>query len=413
MINIVHIQFSVESGGRAAYRIQQIMDSSNSGTQSHILSLMQSQKKIGGIFYMNAWARKKARIDNKLQAFLTRNVQYKYGSFSFPLLGNNVAKLKVVKQADIIYIHWALNGFLNFKSFEKIAQLNKPVIIFMHDMWPVTGGCHHSFNCDKYKTTGCSSCYMFNTAQKNDLAAREFTKKLNLYNRFSNLHFVAPSKWLLNCAKQSLLTAKKPLHYIPNILDDTFYKPADKNKARQLLNISTEETVISFGAISVSSPYKGWAYLQKALELLKERKPDNNISVLIFGSVYNKEVADAIPFKTKFMGYLDDESITATVYNAADVFVAPSLAEAFGYVVMEALCCGTPVVGFEVGGIPDLILHKQNGYLSNYKDAEDLANGIEYCLVNKTKGYLPAELATAKTLEKHLELINSFAPNNK
>ena len=243
MINVVHIQFSAESGGRAALRIQQSME--HTGTSSKILSLMPSRRKAGSFVFMNKWARIKARIDNKLQALLTRKVQQQYGSFSYPLLGSNVAKLPALKNADVIYIHWALNGFLNFNSIKKIAQLNKPVIIFLHDMWTVTGGCHHSFSCDKYKTTGCSSCYMFETSKKNYLAAKEFSKKLKLYTRFNNLHFVSPSKWLFDCAKQSLLTKSKPVYYIPNILDDTFYKPIEKNKAREKNYLLFNKFIIS------------------------------------------------------------------------------------------------------------------------------------------------------------------------
>ena len=175
------------------------------------------------------------------------------------------------------------------------------------------------------------------------------------------------------------------------------------------MNIDSNETVIAFGAITVDSPYKGWAYLQKALALLMQTSPAANISVLIFGSGYRKEIADAIPFNVRFMGYLKDEYSTALVYNAADVFIAPSLAEAFGYVVMEALSCGTPVVGFDVGGIPDMVKHKENGYLARYKDAEDLAEGVRYCINNGVKGYLPPEIEPERTVRKHLELIEQVS----
>ncbi|HNU87991.1 MAG TPA: glycosyltransferase, partial [Ferruginibacter sp.] len=215
--------------------------------------------------------------------------------------------------------------------------------------------------------------------------------------------------WLYNCAKESLLTKDKPAFYIPNLLDKNIFKPTDKKTARQILNIDNNETVIAFGAITVDSPYKGWAYLQKALALLMQASPAENISVLIFGSSYKKEIADAIPFPVKFMGYLKDEYSTALVYNAADVFIAPSLAEAFGYVVMEALSCGTPVVGFDVGGIPDMVKHKENGYLAKYKDAEDLAEGIRYCISSGVKGYLPADIEPELTLKKHLELIDQVS----
>ena len=132
------------------------------------------------------------------------------------------------------------------------------------------------------------------------------------------------------------------------------------------------------------------------------------VSVLIFGSGYNKHIEDAIPFKTKFVGYLRDEYSVSLVYNAADVFIAPSLAETLSYVTMEALRCGTPVVGFNIGGIPDLINHKVNGYLANYRDSEDLANGIKFCIENKLKGKMPPGFETGEIVKKHLELMNSI-----
>ena len=406
MTKVVHIQYSMESAGRAALRLQKAF--SNVNVESGIVSLQNSMQAVPDIKYLGIRARLICRIEDKIQAYLTRKVIKQMGSFSYPVLGTNVAKFEEVKNADIIYIHWALKGLLNFRSIKQIARLNKPVIIFLHDMWNITGGCHHSFTCEKYKTEGCNNCPMFPGDKKNDLSAKEFKKKLRLYSKYDNLYFVSPSWWLYTCAKESLLTKDKPVFYIPNILDNTIFKPADKTTAKQILNIDAGETVIAFGAITVNSPYKGWAYLQKALELLSQDDSLKNISVLIFGTEYNKEIADSIAFKTRFMGYLKDEYSTALVYNAADVFIAPSLAEAFGYVVMEALSCGTPVVGFDVGGIPDMISHKENGYLAKYKDAKDVCNGIKFCLQNKIKGYLLPAIEPAETIKKHLALFDQI-----
>ncbi len=411
MIKVVHIQYSVESGGRAALRLQKAFAKVN--VMSNIISLIPSSYTIDNIKYMGIGKKIKSKIDNKIQGWLTRKVIRKMGAFSYPLLGTNVANIDEIKNADFIYIHWALNGFLNFKSVAQIASLNKPVVIFLHDMWNITGGCHHSFACDKYKTSGCNNCPMLSNGSNNDLSAKEFKKKIKLYSNFKNLYFISPSQWLYNCAKESLLTKDKPIFYIPNILDNSLFKPIDKKIAKQILNINENETVIAFGAIAVDSPYKGWSYLQKALEILKQDEKYSDLTVLIFGDAYNKTIADAIPFKTKFMGYLKDEYSTALIYNAVNVFIAPSLAEAFGYVIMEAQSCGTPVVGFNVGGIPDIISHKENGYLAKYKDAEDLAVGIKYCLQNEVKGKLLPHLIPSLTIQKHLDLFETITPLNK
>lgn len=397
----------MESAGRAALRLQKAFTSVD--VESGIVSLQHSIQGGAGVKYLGAWARIVSRIEDKIQAYLIRKIDKRLGSFSYPVLGNNLAKLEQVKNADVIYIHWALKGMMNLRSMERLARLNKPVVIFLHDMWNITGGCHHSFSCEKYKTEGCNNCPMFPADKKNDLSAKEFRKKMRLYSKYNNLFFVSPSKWLYDCAKESLLTKNKPIFYIPNILDKTLFKPADKTVARQILNVDTGETVIAFGAITVNSPYKGWTYLQKALELLSKDNSLKNISVLIFGSAYNKEIANAIPFKTRFMGYLLDEYSTSLVYNASDVFIAPSLAEAFGYVVMEALSCGTPVVGFNVGGIPDMIRHKENGYLAKYKDADDVSEGIKFCLKNKIQGYLLPEIEPTLTVKRHVEMLDQLA----
>ncbi len=404
MTKVVQIQYYLGASARSALMLHNAFSRVN--LESYIISLQPGLQQNPNIRYLGKIPRLISRIDDKIQAYLTRKSIKQLGAFSYPVLGTNVAKLTEVKNADIIYIHWALKGLLNFRSIEQIARLNKPVIIFMHDMWNITGGCHHSFDCEKYKTEGCNDCPMFPEANKNDLSAKEFKKKMKIYSKYTNLYFVSPSQWLYNCTKKSLLTKDKPVFCIPNIIDTSLFKPASKTTARQILNIDLNEKVIAFGAVTVDSPYKGWAYLQKALELLQADGINKNISVLIFGSSYNKEIAEAIPFKAKFMGYLKDDHSISLVYNAADVFVVPSLADNLPTTILESLSCGTPVVGFNIGGIPDMISHKENGYLAKYKDAEDVCNGIKFCLQKEIKGYILPNFEPAIVVKKHLELFD-------
>lgn len=401
MTKIVQIQNSSGSAGSAALRLQKAFINVN--IQSDIVSLQVDSPAIEHVKYLNKIGRLIAHIDNKLQSIITKRIPKQFGLFSYPLLGNNISHIAEIKNADIIYIHWIQYGLLSLKNIKQIAALNKPTIIFMHDMWSITGGCHYSFDCKNY-ITGCANCQMFSNAKISGFPSREFKKKLKLYSAYENLYFVSPSKWLYNCAKESLLTIKKPVYYIPNVLDNTVFKPFDKKIARQMLNIGVNEKVIAFGAVSIGSPYKGWSYLQKAMEILIQQNDIENISVLVFGSGYNKQTADAIPFKTKFMGYLYDEYSTSLVYNAADVVVTPSLADNQPTLVQESLCCGTPVVGFDVGGIPDMIRHRENGYLAKYKDAADLAEGIKFCLTSIVKASMLPEFMPAITINKHLEL---------
>lgn len=401
MLKIVQLQYSTVSGGSSALRLQKAFI--KAGISSSIISLQPDKHPLENITYLGKKERIIARADCRIELILTRKSDKDYGLFSVPVLGNDVSGMKEVREADIIYIHWVQYGFLNLADIEKIANLKKPVIFIMHDMWSITGGCHYSFNCENY-VTGCKVCPVFSERPSSGLAAMGVAKKLELYSRHNNLFFVSPSKWLYNCAKESITTKNKPVFYIPNALDVSVYKPLDKNTAKHILNISTDESVIAFGAVSINSKRKGWLYLQNALEILKRDVDSQKITILIFGSNYNKEIADAIPFKTRFMGYLSDEYSTALAYNASDVFIVPSLADNQPTTVQESLSCGTAVVGFNIGGIPDMIRHKENGYLAEYKNAEDIANGIRYCIQNKVRGKMLPDFHPDKVIKKHVEL---------
>ena len=408
MHKVLHLQTHLPSSGNAAFRLHEAF--LQSGIDSSMLSLSCEKETNKQISSLGEKAKIVSIINDRLQAYITGKTVKEFGAFSFPVLGTDISHKEQLENADIIYIHWAIGGFLSLKNIEQLIRLDKPVIFFMHDMWTFTGGCHYSFSCEKYKQ-GCGNCQLFPHTTGKDLSARQFNKKAKLYSRYKNLYFVSPSKWLYTCARQSALVKNKPVFHIPNVIDKMLFRPFDKKAARQILNIDTSSTVICFGAISVNSVYKGWEYLRKALELLDRSKSVGKITALIFGSAYDKQLADSIPFPAKFMGRLKDDYSTALVYNAADVFLAPSLADNLPTTVMESLCCGTPVVGFDIGGIPDMVIHKQNGYLSKYKDAEDLAGGIKYCIENGIKGYLPPDFDTSAIIDKHLELYEYIKRN--
>ena len=408
MTKIVQVQYSIESAGRAALRLHKAF--LETGIDSSILSLKYTDLNDERITHLRGRANKIAEWDQKLQARIRKNLKPERGLYSYPILGTDISQKPQIQSADVIILHWVLFGFLNISDIEQIIKLGKPVVFFMHDMWAITGGCHYSFDCDKYKTQ-CYDCPMFIKQTSKDWALAEFKKKSKLFSSYNNVYFVSPSTWLSDCIKQSALTKDKPVFHIPNVLDRTIFKPFEKKIAKQILNIDPEETVIAFGAVTVNSSYKGWEYLKQALELLKNEPGERKISVLIFGSSYSKQIAESVPFKTKFMGSLKDEYSTALVYNAADVFIAPSLADNLPYTIFESLSCGTPVVAFNTGGIPDMVQHKLNGYLARYKDASDIVEGINFVLSNNIQGHLSSTFDTINTIKKHQELFDRITSN--
>ncbi|MRI02605.1 glycosyltransferase [Kriegella sp. EG-1] len=405
MINVVHIQTHLPSAGNAAFRLHRELI--ERGVKSNMLSLSSDVSESSTIQHLRKRAEVVSILNQKIESRLTRNSIEKFGLFSYPLLGNNITKHEFVENADILYIHWAIGGFLNFNNFHQLAKLNKPIIIFMHDMWNITGGCHYSFTCENF-LKDCSNCQVFFENKQKKLAIKEFNKKKKFYDAYDNLHFIAPSKWLYELAKKSMLLKNKPVHYIPNIIGKEPFKPLDKKVTRKLLNLNEDDTIIAFGAASPNSPYKGWKYLKEALDILSIKLKDKPITVIIFGSEHNAEIADAIPFKTIFFGRLNDNYSTALIYNSANVFVAPSVAETFGLVILEALRCGTPVAAFNTGGIPDIIEHKQNGYLAEYRNANDLAEGISFCLQKNLEGFAPKKFDSQPIITSHLNIFDQL-----
>jgi glycosyltransferase involved in cell wall biosynthesis len=402
VIKVVHLQIASESTGRAPLRLHRAF--LQSGINSLMVTLRRSINDDEKIKQKKFWPKVLAWLDQSIQSYLNRNNRKEFGVFSYPVFGSDVSEMPAIKNAELIYIHWALGGFLNFESINKIAKLGKPVIFFMHDMWNITGGCHHSFTCQKY-TEHCYNCQMLVPDKKKDRSYREFEKKLQLYSQFNNLYFIAPSKWLYNCAREATLTQSKPIYYIPNIIDHSLFKPFEKSVAKNILNIKVSDIVIAFGSASLNSPYKGWSYLKEALDILsKDENFKHEITVLIFGNGNNKAITEAIPFKIKLMGFLRDEYSTMLSYNAADVFIAPSVADNLPTTVLESLACGTPVIGFNVGGIPDMIRDRQNGYLAKYKDAYSIYEGIKFCIQNNLKGFTPREFDEDTILKKHIDL---------
>ncbi|NUU95816.1 glycosyl transferase family 1 [Marinitoga sp. 1135] len=353
-------------------------------------------------------------IYSKIRSLKEKIILYKYRNrknkiiFSTGRYGIDISKHPSVLEADVIHLHWINSNYISLKVLRKLAKLEKKMVWTLHDSWAFTGGCHVRYGCTNYMNK-CGNCLMLDSNKKNDLSRKIFNEKIKVYRSFKDLTIITPSNWLGNEVKKSYLLKKYPLKIIPNILDDRIFKPLDKEYSRYILNLDSNKNkkYILFGAISATeTPYKGWEYLKKALEILKkEKRLIQNIELLVFGASYSKDIEN-LPFKTRFMGKIHDEYTLSLLYNAADVFVGPSLEEAFGQTFNEAIFCGTPAVGFENTGVEDIIEHKKNGYLAKYKNSKDLADGVLYCLNNLKNVKLKNERLKRNNILK--EIINVY-----
>ncbi|GHV49165.1 hypothetical protein FACS1894181_07360 [Bacteroidia bacterium] len=169
------------------------------------------------------------------------------------------------------------------------------------------------------------------------------------------------------------------LSVIPNMIDITAFSPTDKQAARKQFSFPLEKKIVLMGAAKLNDPIKGFRYLKDALSLLKEDMKD--IYLVLFGKIKDApSFLPDIPVEYTFMNLLSDTSIISQLYNAADVTVVPSYYETFGQTLIESMACGCPVVSFNNSGQTDIIDHKVNGYLAEYKNTKDLANGILWVL---------------------------------
>lgn len=308
--------------------------------------------------------------------------------------GVDVSNHPLVKEADIIHLHWVNQGFLSLKDIKALTKLDKPIVWTMHDMWPCTAICHHARDCEKFQTR-CEACFFLNSKDK-DLSTFVFDKKQAIY-KDANMTFVGCSQWLANRARQSRLLQNKTVLSIPNPIDMNIYHPMDQGQARQSLGLPLGKRLLLFGALNVTDKRKGIDYLIAALQEIKNQ----DIELVVFGLV-KEDIRNLFPVPIHPMGYLSDESKIVELYNAVDVFITSSLEENLPNTIMESMACGTPCVGFEIGGIPEMIDHKINGYVANYMDANDLANGIQWILNNPNPQTL-SDACVKKVQESYTE----------
>jgi glycosyltransferase involved in cell wall biosynthesis len=290
-------------------------------------------------------------------------------SFTPDIISRKVDEL----HPDIVHLHWTCAGFVNINTLKKIK---KPIIWTLHDSWPFTGGCHIPLDCKRY-VESCGKCPALGSDSEFDLSRLIFRRKVKAWQGI-DITVVTPSNWLAKCAKESSLFKKLRIEVIPNGLDLSCIQLIDKKVACSFFGLSSAKKYILFGAVgSTSDRNKGFQYLKPALSSLAEAGFANDYEVIVFGSMDPIDVPE-FGLKSHYLGFFHDEVSLNLLYCAADVFVAPSLQENLPNTIMESMACGTPCVAFDVGGVSDLIDHKQNGYLAKPCDAVSLAEGIAW-----------------------------------
>ena len=369
-MKVLHINSSDGSGGAAiaAYRLHQGLISQ--GIDSRLLV---GSSQLGGD--------RTAVIprQRKLEMLIGR-LTWNLGFNDFNCINSfNIPEHHFCQEADILNFHNLHGGYFNYLALPKITE-KKSAIFTLHDMWSFTGHCIYSDDCDRWQT-GCGKCPYPDTypSIRRDSTHLEWLLKRKTYAN-SNLVIVTLSKWLTDLAQKSILNTL-PIHHIPNGIDTETYQPLDPDLCRYVLNVPTGKKVLMFGAQSLSDPRKGGDLLIQALKRLPESLKADTV-LLTFGGG-NIKSSDVLGMKIIDLGYIGSDRLKIIAYSAADLFIFPTRADNLPLVLQESMACGTPMVSFEIGGVPDLVRPIISGYLAKPEDAKDMADGIVQLLEDK------------------------------
>jgi len=421
-LKVVHLNTYDGNGGagRACLRLNDALNAN--GVQSEVLAYYKfGQNPKIETFTKGPFAKVMAIFNIMAERYLAKLfVKAVKTPFSLQWFGKSILKHPSLKAADIIHLHWVNHGFLTPKFLAQLDELEKPIVWTFHDSNAFTGGCHVRYSCEHFHQQ-CGNCPVLRFEGENDISHKNWLRKQKAYSQL-NFHVVAPSRWMAASVKQSSLLGLRKTTVIPNTIEIDVFKPYVKAEAKKILQIPADHFVLMSGFMpSKNDKHKGAQYLIDALNELAARPeiPNNKIELVIFGNKDEKNMP-SFPFKTTFLGTINKDDHLAKCYAAADAFITPSLEDNLPNTVMESLACATPVIAFTTGGIPDMVKHLENGYLAKYKNASDLADGIEWLFLHEDKesvqkearrtilSYFAPTVIAATHEELYLELLNAM-----
>ena len=403
-MRVLIINTSERMGG-AAVAASRLMESlKNNGIKAKMLVRDKQTDQISVVGLKRSWLQVWKFMWERIVIWSANRFQ-RYHLFDVDIAntGTDITSLPEFRQADVIHLHWINQGMLSLKDIRKILTSGKPVVWTMHDMWPFTGICHYAGDCDKYATQ-CHNCPQLYKGSRKDIAYRTFQKKKKLFEG-AQITFVACSRWLESLAKKSDLIKGQTITNIPNAINTNLFKPRDKKQAREKCHLPQDKKLLLFGSVKITDKRKGIDYLVSACKQIASSYPDfsKELGVVVFGN-QAEQYTSLFPFPIYPMNYVSNEKELVDIYNAVDLYVTPSLQDNLPNTIVEAMACGIPCIGFNVGGIPQMIDHLHNGYVARYKSSEDFANGIHWILTDPEYDELSAQ-ACRKVLGNYSESI--------
>lgn len=285
-----------------------------------------------------------------------------------------------IKEADIIVLNWVNQGMMSLKDVERLHKAGKKIVWTMHDMWNITGACHHAYECTGYMSE-CGFCpYVKGGRSANDISYATWKRKLKLYKKVP-IHFVAVSNWLHDRCRESLLMRGMDINVIPNAFPTKSYS-IHPTVALDSMGFDYKRRIILMGAARLDDPIKGLDYAIDALNILYDSRrdiADDSIAVF-FGDIRNPNAFSRLKFPYCHIGMIQDKKRLSQLYATSRVVLSTSLYETLPGTLIEGMAAGCVPVSFGRGGQEDIYDHLITGYMADYKSAQSIADGITWAL---------------------------------
>lgn len=378
---VVLVNLSDSRGGAAVVTYRLLKALRREGVDARML-VFDKISPDGEVFEVKSRLRKTAAfVFERLRLFpslgFKRDNIFKVSTGDFAV---NIHRHPLVKEADIVCLNWFNQGMLGLKGIRKLHRAGKKIVWTLHDMWAMTGICHHAYECKRYHEE-CGYCqFLADGGSPNDLSHRMWKKKNLLYGE-TPVHFVTVSRWLEKCAMNSSLLVGRDVTTIPNPFPtDSFYY----NPSHEIDNLLTpgKPNILLFGAARLDDPIKGLDYTIDALNYIFDNHPEVACKTIVYfyGNIRRPELLDRLRFSYRYFGMINDFKIIRYFCSVAKAVISTSLYETLPGTLIEGQAGGALAVTFGRGGQSDIVDHLKNGYIARYKDYRDVAEGILWAL---------------------------------
>jgi len=288
-----------------------------------------------------------------------------------------------IKDADIVVLNWFNQGMMSLDEIKRIADIGKPMVWVMHDMWAMTGICHLAYGCSKF-CQECQECpYLGSSRSPDDLSHQIFLRKRHVYDAVGDaIYFVAVSRWLADQAKKSALLAGRYIEVIHNAFPVDDYSISPKRTLTEIGLPDDSRKLIVMCAARLDDPNKDLPRAVDAISMFEARNPGRARFVLC-GNIRRPEILREIKMPYHWFGSIDDGSLLADIYAHASAVISTSPFETLGYTLIEGMAAGAVPVSYGKDGRNDVIDHLHNGYIADRSDRFDIVNGLEWALTCK------------------------------